>query len=424
MRRVDGNLGNKVDGGEFGTADTVCIDKTSSAELSEAINSMYQWYKESSGRYAYLSDVQEPLNPDSDSNIDKLLESSRWLTRGWTLQELIAPPRMKFFGQDWCFLGSRFDRRTIISKVTRIPEDLIGRSKSLQSDYSVAQKMSWAATRQCTRIEDTAYCLLGIFDINMPLLYGEGERAFLRLQAEIFRETDDHSLLAWTVQEGKVECWWPGSVFANSPLNFLNSANIVRLHEEIGAPSLVTKKGLQISLRLEEGSPLTSRIYRKYCPGQTFHAVLNCGEVSHGGSKETKRILLLVVKDDGNDRGIKQSHCYSRLLTSRHLGVQDLEHFQDPLRYETIFLRTYRHAFSKYPFGDLTRTPSPVIVHVHNIPFSCGQRGQDKATRAFSGYIVKEMSYFTNGIAVYRKDEFDPNNIVARGSFFILRMKL
>jgi len=399
--------------------DTCCIDKTSSAELSEAINSMYQWYRESSECYAYLSDVPQPATSESGasesgSNAESLLKSSRWFTRGWTLQELIAPYQMKFFGQNWCALGSRSDRSSIIGNITRIPIDLMkGEYLSRLNDFSVAQKMSWAASRQCTRVEDSAYCLLGIFDINMPLLYGEGEKAFLRLQEEIFRETDDHSLLAWTIKL-KSECWTLGSVFANSPLNFLDSGNIVRLHEEVGAPSLVTKKGLQISLHFEE----RSRNYPQYYHWQTFHAILNCGEK---GTGKTSRILLLVVKDDGGDQGIKQSRCYSRLLTRQHLGVQDREQFQDPSGYETIFLRTHRHKFQTSHFRDRIQPPTTVQVHVHNISFDCMKARQDQANRVL-GYTVKEVTYLTDGIAAYK--DFDPDDIIARGSFFILRMKL
>jgi hypothetical protein len=167
----------------------------------------------------------------------------------------------------------------------------------------------------------------------MLLLYGEGEKAFLRLQKEIFRATYDHSLSAWAVTL-KSKCWRLGSVLANSPLNFLYSGNIVRLHEEVSAPRLVTKKGLQISLHLEEGSLLASRNYRQFCSGQVFHAVFNCG--SKAGEK-TCRVVLLVVDDDDGDQGIKQSRHYSRLFTPQHLGVKDRAQIFGPLRIRNNF---------------------------------------------------------------------------------------
>ncbi|KAH8805451.1 heterokaryon incompatibility protein-domain-containing protein [Xylogone sp. PMI_703] len=153
--------------------DTCCIDKTSSSELSEAINSMYQWYKKAEICYAYLSDVPEVT-----------FKKSRWFTRGWTLQELIAPYSIQFYDNSWNSLGSKQELAQEISQFTGI------HSLALMGDYldhfSVAQKMFWASNRVTTKEEDIAYSLLGLFGINMPLLYGEGEKnAFLRLQAEI-----------------------------------------------------------------------------------------------------------------------------------------------------------------------------------------------------------------------------------------------
>lgn len=175
--------------------DTCCIDKTSSVELSEAINSMYHWYEKSTVCYAYLSDV-EPEYYDHDlllfggarsrelrRDLEEQLTNSKWWTRGWTLQELIAPREVLFFGKDeygWCYVGSK---RTLIHPIVRktgIDRDVL-HGMSVES-CSIAMRMSWASDRQTTRIEDTAYCLLGIFRVNMPLLYGEGPRAFLRLQ--------------------------------------------------------------------------------------------------------------------------------------------------------------------------------------------------------------------------------------------------
>ncbi|KAH6900806.1 heterokaryon incompatibility protein-domain-containing protein [Thelonectria olida] len=158
----------------FGYAwiDTCCIDKTSSAELSEAINSMFRWYHESAICYAYLRDVdsaQDPNSPDSD------FSKSRWFTRGWTLQELLAPTEIVFLGRDWGEIGTKNTLQGAITKITRISSAAL-EDRSF-TNYSVAQKMSWAAGRCTTRPEDEAYCLLGLFDVNMPLLYGEGQGA-------------------------------------------------------------------------------------------------------------------------------------------------------------------------------------------------------------------------------------------------------
>ncbi|KAK5628873.1 hypothetical protein RRF57_004588 [Xylaria bambusicola] len=176
------------DGLEWVWIDTCCIDKSSSAELSEAINSMFQWYKNAAVCYAFLYDVA------NDSEFD--LADTRCVNRGWTLQELIAPREVIFYSKDWQVLGTRSKLSEHIAKVTRINEPfLTGRSLD---KASIAQRMSWAAKRTTSREEDEAYCLLGIFNVNMPLIYGEGRKAFRRLQDTIVREyPKDHSIFAW-----------------------------------------------------------------------------------------------------------------------------------------------------------------------------------------------------------------------------------
>ncbi|RYP13679.1 hypothetical protein DL765_006761 [Monosporascus sp. GIB2] len=174
--------------------DTCCIDKSSSAELSEAINSMFRWYQGSTVCYAYISDF------DPSDELRAGLQKCRWLTRGWTLQELIAPSRVKFFDRDWCLRGEKSDICDILAEVSGIDIDTLART--IPARYvPVAQRMSWAAHRTTKRIEDMAYCLLGIFDVNMPLLYGEGQKAFSRLQDEIIKTTGDMSLFAWKGSE-------------------------------------------------------------------------------------------------------------------------------------------------------------------------------------------------------------------------------
>jgi hypothetical protein len=195
------------DGLGYAWVDTCCIDKTSSAELSEAINSMFDWYAGSSQCYAFLEDVFA-------SQFELDLPKSRWFTRGWTLQELIAPAKVTFYDRTWTTFGDRQILATTISDITGIDLAVLGdskinrkypyrtayRSKSLRA-LCVAKKMSWASSRVTTRREDIAYCLLGICGINMPLLYGEGDRAFARLQEEIIRSDGDDSILAWGLSD-------------------------------------------------------------------------------------------------------------------------------------------------------------------------------------------------------------------------------
>ncbi|KAG7123845.1 Vegetative incompatibility protein HET-E-1 like [Verticillium longisporum] len=175
--------------------DTCCIDKTSSAELSEAINSMYRWYKSSQICYTYLSDV--PTNKDPyESN--SAFRRSRWFTRGWTLQELIAPRNLIFYDQEWKPIGTRLELATVVKDITAVPAHMLSADAS-RPWPNTAVRMSWAANRTTSRAEDIAYCLLGIFDIQMPLLYGEGHRAFRRLQLELLKQSEDESLLAWNL---------------------------------------------------------------------------------------------------------------------------------------------------------------------------------------------------------------------------------
>ena len=187
-------------GHQYFWVDTCCIDKSSSAELTEAINSMYRWYKNAQMCYAHLSDVPSNTGADSkevvlDQAMIDLFRKSKWFTRGWTLQELLAPPKLRFFSQDWKAIGTKEELAVQISSITGINIRAI-QGESLQM-FTVAERMSWSARRETTREEDIAYCLLGIFDVNMPLLYGEGEKAFLRLQEEIIKSTADASLFAW-----------------------------------------------------------------------------------------------------------------------------------------------------------------------------------------------------------------------------------
>ncbi|ERT01165.1 hypothetical protein HMPREF1624_02407 [Sporothrix schenckii ATCC 58251] len=169
--------------------DTCCIDKSSSADLTESINSMYQWYRDSEVCLAWLDDLPGD-RPDRD------MAHCRWFTRGWTLQELVAPRRLEFYDADWSFRGTRTAHVDRIFKRTNIPQRIL-LGQAHPTGYSLARRMSWAATRETTRIEDTAYCLLGICDINMPLAYGEGAKAFRRLQEEIVKKNSDLTIFAW-----------------------------------------------------------------------------------------------------------------------------------------------------------------------------------------------------------------------------------
>ncbi len=160
---------------------------------------------------------------------------------------MIAPRRLTFFSQNWDYVGTKMDLAPILYDITEIPQDTLIYGDAFGE--SVSRRMSWAAKRQTTRTEDRAYCLLGIFNINMPLLYGEGERAFQRLQEEIVKITDDDTIFAWKAETSTFATW--RSLFATSPAEFIDSGDFVPASGITNSQShFISNKGLQIQLPL------------------------------------------------------------------------------------------------------------------------------------------------------------------------------
>jgi hypothetical protein len=206
---------------EYGWVDTVCINKAITVELDESIRSMYAWYRDSYVCIVHLGETDHSIQMDSDP----------WFTRGWTLQELLAPKRIAFYARGWFQITSSDNDKLedkkqleinkenedeeeeeksnepkslwpIISKITEIPlEDLLDFKPG---PFEIGRRLQWASKRQTKKPEDLAYCLLGIFDVNLPISYGEHERAFYRLQAELIRRCNDKSVFAW---EGEASKW-------------------------------------------------------------------------------------------------------------------------------------------------------------------------------------------------------------------------
>lgn len=232
----------KRDGLLYLWADTCCIDKRSSAELSEVINSMFTWYSRAKVCYVYLADVA--AGPAWETEFRR----SRWFTRAWTLQELIAPPDVQFYDQSWKFLGHLCHLVHLVSSITTMDVRLL-RHKREPATYSIGQRMSWAAKREATRPEDIAYSLLGIFDVNMTMLYGEGTKAFERLQSEIIRVSTDHSIFAWECAHRRDDSG-PRGVLATSPADFAHCGRIGRLSGLLPSPFQRTNRGLEIGLPL------------------------------------------------------------------------------------------------------------------------------------------------------------------------------
>jgi hypothetical protein len=228
---------------EFCWIDTCCIDKRSSAELQESINSMFEWYKKAHICYVYLSDV--PNSPTIEE-----FSAARWFTRGWTLQELIAPKNVVFFSNIWTHIGRKTSDQFIsmLNKITNIPSRILNGEASIHSEC-VANRMSWASKRETSRPEDLAYCLLGIFSIYMPMLYGEGSRAFQRLQEEIIKTSNDFSIFFW--RDTRAQISDKHGLLAHDPWPFSASSQKQMLHmPQNNEPFAMTNRGLQIQARL------------------------------------------------------------------------------------------------------------------------------------------------------------------------------
>jgi len=260
--------------------DTCCIDKSSSAELTETINSMFAWYERSSICYIYLEDVP-PAGPCDHKAQGSAFRSSRWFTRGWTLQELLASKRRQIFDSTWqrIYFDSVFNHHgptseieySLLSEITGIPKPCLwGNSEPLienrppriapLNNYSVSQRMSWASRRSTTRVEDMAYCLLGIFEVNMPLLYGEGSRAFFRLQEEIIRKTPDETIYCWDhgYFQGENSKGRPTAALALSPADFAHGGELYEI-STVGNTKFVPQQRYEAAERLAFHTTLSNQ---------------------------------------------------------------------------------------------------------------------------------------------------------------------
>ncbi|RBR13291.1 uncharacterized protein FIESC28_08257 [Fusarium coffeatum] len=260
---------------DYAWVDTCSIDKTSSTELGEAINSMFKWYRDAAVCYAFLEDIstKQPAEPKRrwrSTSGGFGLTNSRWFTRGWTLQELIAPRNMEFYDKDWNLIGEKQDMVSELRNTTGI-------------DTFVLQG---GPLEQTSREEDIAYSLLGIFGVNMPLLYGEGARSFLRLQEEILKQSADQTLFAWRSTATGADKEEARGLFAHSPREFQNfldrgersierseqaKDNLMRLWDSRAPrePWTVSNRGIRVTGRIQDLRPN----YERY---HTVILLLNC----------------------------------------------------------------------------------------------------------------------------------------------------
>ncbi len=303
---------------EYVWIDSCCIDKSSSAELSEAINSMFAWYRDSSACYAYLADVPSREHIYGEGSA---FHRSRWFRRGWTLQELLAPSMVRFFDGKWRPLGTKASLWVAIEEATGIGSEYLWGTNLERA--SIAERMSWAARRETTRKEDMAYCLLGIFGVHMPMLYGEGESAFVRLQEEIIRSSGDHSILAWGYgMPTATAVGHPnnshgdggGGILARSPSDFVHCGGVIadRWPGNLRSSHFVaTNMGLRIELPVGvdefTGTPV---------------AVLNC-------TTEKQYIALPLARAEGagEDKFERLPFCRPTIVAPPVLGGLSLREF-------------------------------------------------------------------------------------------------
>ncbi|KAI0476613.1 heterokaryon incompatibility protein-domain-containing protein [Xylariaceae sp. FL0804] len=223
-QKVDGCCRTAVDEHlDYVWIDTCCINKDSSAELSEAINSMFKWYQGAAECFVYLADV--PALLDYNETLEEYFCNSRWFTRGWTLQELLAPSKLRFYDSGWNMLYHFFiTGRPSMELITihQIILQVTGIDLNAWTKADISQRLSWVAKRHTTRKEDIAYCLLGLLGVHMPVLYGEGEAAFQRLLGEVIKTSNHHGVLAagyrQTVDHSRVGA--PTTVFPVSPRQY------------------------------------------------------------------------------------------------------------------------------------------------------------------------------------------------------------
>lgn len=241
---------------------------------------------------------------------------SRWFTRGWTLQELLAPSLLLFLDQNLALIGSKGELTRALHKATGIEFVYLTSSARQLRRASVACRMSWASSRKTTRIEDNAYCLLGIFGVNMTLLYGEGEKAFLRLQQQIFASTPDDSLFAWTVNDGGRI----GGLFAQAPADFAHSKDIVPTPRTTHLPPhRNTSLGVELyyqKTREDDAYHISDDLLS--CENITLPLACRHDEIGHHSNDDNMLAVNLFRIRFG-----QSTTCY-RLQTSEHVTCRDM----------------------------------------------------------------------------------------------------
>ncbi|KAI0349938.1 HET-domain-containing protein [Trametes cingulata] len=393
-----------LDGFKWLWADTNCIDASNSAELSEAINSMFKWYSDAAMCYAYLEDVaprEDPYLPTSS------FRKSKWFRRVWTLQELIAPHSVVFLSSDWRPIGAKRKLADLIESITGIDRLVLTHKRPLV-DVSIACRMSWAARRDARREEDRAYSLMGIFGVCMPTIYGErGRSAFLRLQEEIVKRSPDQSIFAWgkvlhdyscgtlvaTAKDHDYETQGDTeTLFASSPCDFLDCADI--------SPIPLPEFAVRIGLRRESVpayTPTSAGV-------RTTLPVVPIGQKSD--NPDASELLGLLACIDGNGRLVAlilRAHSYmaSKLLVGGYvsqggrrnayhrttrLSVNE-EHLIMSARLQEVIIHSSRPPSTRERSPSLSQAPSQHSLVFFHPPCTITISASSQKELARLGYI-------------------------------------
>ncbi|KAI0378113.1 HET-domain-containing protein [Hypomontagnella monticulosa] len=278
--------------------DTCCIDKRNSADLTEAINSMYRYYYSAAACFIYLEDVHPSVKQEADSlsslaaaraQLLEAVRATRWISRGWTLQELLAPKRRCFLAADWSEIEDGDDLLGAIEESTGIDMAVL-KDRDLISNLCVGERMKWASKRQTTREEDMAYSLMGLFNVNMPVMYGEGPTsAFKRLQREIMQSSFDMTIFAWRGDYSS------SGMLAKSPADFADIPPLGLWAPVSVSPYLMTNVGLSIRLNITNRQQIEERQFKKLPQGAILRAALQCDVQTPTGQWEIPMIYLRPV---------------------------------------------------------------------------------------------------------------------------------
>ena len=281
---------------------------------------MFAWYKNAIECYVFLPDVHPVLEKTAITAESHTIDATKnegyasfslseflgsvWFTRGWCLQELLAPRSVNFFNNQFNEIGSKSSLAAHISVRTGISGDYLSERRWSLQRASVAERMRWASYRQTSREEDVAYCLLGIFDVNMPLLYGEGQKAFMRLQAEIIKKSTDESIFAWRAPTAPVDGLEdePGGsiwsrvnmghgLLARSPMAFTGVTELHRVNFEFRRHYEMTNRGIRMNVAIPRSSYIREETM------VTALLPLNCVQVVKDGLRDRKEHRLAIKVD-------------------------------------------------------------------------------------------------------------------------------